>query len=92
MACPLFFHRRDVYHHCDLFGRAFYELLLWNSTPSFLCRKFTVNFLVGCENFLGAAIGTLAVIFGGCAYKIHELAEGGSALAESLGRTAHRFK
>jgi len=35
--------------------------------------------------FLGTAIGTLAVIFGGCLYKIHELAEGGSALAESLG-------
>jgi Zn-dependent protease with chaperone function len=35
--------------------------------------------------FLGTAIGTLAVIFGGCAYKIQELAEGGGALAESLG-------
>ena len=35
--------------------------------------------------FLGATIGTLAVILGGCAYKIHELADGGSALAESLG-------
>src|ERR1044071_10297771 len=35
--------------------------------------------------FLITAIGTLAVIFGGCVYKIHELADGGSALAESLG-------
>jgi Zn-dependent protease with chaperone function len=35
--------------------------------------------------FLGATVGTLAVILGGCAYKINELAEGGSALAQSLG-------
>lgn len=35
--------------------------------------------------FIGAAIGTLAVIFIGCAYKMNQLAEGGSALAESLG-------
>ncbi|HEU5396142.1 MAG TPA: M48 family metallopeptidase, partial [Verrucomicrobiae bacterium] len=35
--------------------------------------------------FLGAAIGTLAVILGGCAYKMNELAGGGSAVAESLG-------
>src|SRR5690242_10848272 len=35
--------------------------------------------------FLGAAVGSLAVIFGGSAYKIHEFAEGGSAVAESLG-------
>jgi Zn-dependent protease with chaperone function len=35
--------------------------------------------------FLGAAIGTLAAIFIGSAYKINQLAEGGGALAESLG-------
>lgn len=35
--------------------------------------------------FLYATIGTLAVIFGGCAYKMQELAGGGSILAESLG-------
>jgi Zn-dependent protease with chaperone function len=33
----------------------------------------------------GAAIVTLAIITIGCAYKINQLAEGGSALAESLG-------
>ncbi len=35
--------------------------------------------------FFGAAIITLAIIAIGCAYKINQLAEGGSALAESLG-------
>ncbi len=35
--------------------------------------------------FLFATIGTLAVISIGCAYKMNELAGGGSALAESLG-------
>ena len=35
--------------------------------------------------FFYTVVGTLAVILGGCAYKIHELADGGSALAESLG-------
>jgi Zn-dependent protease with chaperone function len=35
--------------------------------------------------FIYTAVGTLVVIAGGCAYKIQELAEGGSALAESLG-------
>jgi Zn-dependent protease with chaperone function len=35
--------------------------------------------------FLFATIGTLAVISIGCAYKMNELASGGSALAESLG-------
>ncbi|HEY3761852.1 MAG TPA: M48 family metallopeptidase [Verrucomicrobiae bacterium] len=37
------------------------------------------------ELFLFSAAGTLIVILGGCAYKIQQLAEGGSALAESLG-------
>lgn len=35
--------------------------------------------------FLYTTVGTLLVILGGCIYKIQELAEGGSALAESLG-------
>ena len=34
---------------------------------------------------LGSAVITLAIITIGCAYKINQLAEGGSALAESLG-------
>lgn len=35
--------------------------------------------------FLFATISTLAVILGGCVYKIQALAEGGSAVAETLG-------
>jgi Zn-dependent protease with chaperone function len=35
--------------------------------------------------FLGAAIGTLAVISLGCAYKMNELAGGGGSVAETLG-------
>ncbi|MGO8765993.1 MAG: M48 family metallopeptidase, partial [Limisphaerales bacterium] len=35
--------------------------------------------------FVCTAAGTLLVIFGGCAYKIQQLADGGSAVAESLG-------
>ncbi|HZT23008.1 MAG TPA: M48 family metallopeptidase [Verrucomicrobiae bacterium] len=35
--------------------------------------------------FLWTALATLAVILGGCTYKIQELAEGGSVVAESLG-------
>jgi Zn-dependent protease with chaperone function len=35
--------------------------------------------------FLCTVVGTVTVILGGCAYKIQQLAGGGSALAESLG-------
>jgi Zn-dependent protease with chaperone function len=35
--------------------------------------------------FGGALLGTLAVVLGGCAYKMNELSSGGSALSESLG-------